>query len=77
MNISFKQYADQFDYIEVLKVTIRPDGNYAIPSEKDGKIANVTPEERHRLREFLLAFCDRLECPSEEHVKKERKAAGR
>lgn len=70
MNISFRQYADQFDYIEVLKVTIKPDGSYAIPSEKDGRIANVKPEERHRLREFLLEFCERLEEPSVERAKK-------
>ena len=73
MNISFRQYADQFDYIEVLKVTIRPDGSYAIPSEKDGKIANVTPEERHRLREFLLEFCERLERPEVEKALKAKR----
>jgi len=68
VNISFKQYAETLDYLEVLKVTISPEGEYRIPSEKDGRIALVNPEERARLREFLLEFCKRLECPNPEHA---------
>jgi hypothetical protein len=73
MNLSFRQYADTLDYLEVLKVTISPEGEYKIPSEKDGRIANVTPEERQRLREFLLEFCKRLECPNVEHASEPKK----
>jgi hypothetical protein len=74
MNVSFKQYADQLDYIEVLKITISPKGEYRIPSEKDGKIACVEAEERARLREFLLEFCQRLECPNPEHISEPQRA---
>ena len=68
MNVSFKQYAETLDYLEVLKVTISAEGEYRIPSEKDGRIALIVPEERARLREFLLEFCERLECPNPEHA---------
>lgn len=68
MNANFKQYAETLDYLEVLKVTISPEGEYRIPSEKDGRIALVSPEERQRLRSFLLEFCQRLECPNPEHA---------
>ena len=63
MNASFKQYAETLDQIEVLRVTISPKGEYKIPSEKDGRIAVIDPEERARLRQFLLEFCHRLEMP--------------
>ena len=68
MNASFKQYAETLDQIEVLRVTISPKGEYKIPSEKDGRIAVIGPEERARLRQFLLEFCQRLECPNPEHA---------
>jgi hypothetical protein len=68
MNASFKQYAETLDSMEVLRVTISKKGEYDIPSEKDGRIALVDPEERARLREFLLEFCQRLECPNPEHA---------
>jgi hypothetical protein len=61
MNASFKQYAETLDSMEVLRVTISKKGEYDIPSEKDGRIALVDPEERARLRQFLLEFCQRLE----------------
>jgi hypothetical protein len=28
----------------------------------------IDPEERGRLRQFLLEFCQRLECPNPEHA---------
>jgi hypothetical protein len=68
MNSSFRQYAETLDYLEVLKITITPEGEYRIPSEKDGRIALITTEERTRLREFLTQFCVRLECPNPEHA---------
>lgn len=68
MNASFKQYAETLDSMEVLRVTTSKKGEYDIPREKDGRIALVDPEERARLREFLLEFCQRLECPNPEHA---------
>jgi len=68
MNASFKQYAETLDSMEILRVTISKNGEYDIPSEKDGRIALVDPEERARLRQFLLEFCQRLECPNPEHA---------
>jgi hypothetical protein len=62
MNISFRQYADTLDYLEVLKVTISPKGEYKIPSEKDGRVALINADERTKLRAFLLDFCMRMDC---------------
>jgi hypothetical protein len=62
MNSSFRQYADTLDYLEVLKVTISPKGEYKIPSEKDGRVALVDAGERTKLRAFLLDFCMRMDC---------------
>lgn len=60
MNVDFKEYADCLEKIEVLTIVILPDGSYHIPSEKKGKIADVSPEQRERLRDYLLDFCSRL-----------------
>jgi hypothetical protein len=35
---------------------------YSIPSEKEGRIAQIDDDERTRLRGFLLEFCMRLNC---------------
>jgi hypothetical protein len=62
MNASFRQYAETFDTIEVLKVMISPEGEYSVPSEKKGRIAEVSQAERTRLRKFLLELCLRMDC---------------
>jgi hypothetical protein len=70
LDATFKEFAALADYQEVCRITVRPGGTYAIPSEKDGKIAQVSPQARHSLAAFLREFCNRLECPDAEHVKK-------
>ena len=60
MNKDFREYAETLEKIEVLTVIINPEGEYHIPSEKKGRIADVTPEQRERLRLYLQEFCDRL-----------------
>lgn len=60
MNKDFREYAETLEKIEVLTVTITPEGEYNIPSEKKGKIAEVSAEQRKRLRDYLLEFCNRL-----------------
>jgi hypothetical protein len=72
MNSDFKQFVDTLDYLEVMRVTITPKGEFKIPSEKDGKIAQVAPTTRHALAAFLREAADRLECPDAAHVKKSR-----
>ncbi len=65
---NFRQFVDTIDYLEVCRVTIRPDGTFTIPNERDGKIAQVAPRTRRALAEFLREFADRLECPDPKHV---------
>jgi hypothetical protein len=60
MNKDFREFAETLEKIEVLTVIINPEGEYHIPSEKKGRIAEVSPEQRERLRLFLQEFCDRL-----------------
>jgi hypothetical protein len=62
MNASFKAFAEDLDNVEVCRICINPDGEFYVQNERDGRISRVS-SERHRLREFLLAFCQRLECP--------------
>jgi hypothetical protein len=64
LDAKFKEFAALADYQEVCRVTVRPDGTYTIPSEKDGKIAQVSPEARHALAAFLREAAERLECPA-------------
>lgn len=73
MNADFKEYADTLEKIEVLTVTITPSGEYNIPSEKKGRIADVSEEQRARLRDYLLDFCSRL-VPAVPEPKKARSA---
>jgi hypothetical protein len=72
MNANFKAFAEDLDNVEVCRICINPDGEFYVPNEKDGRISRVT-SERARLREFLLAFCQRLECPNIEHAEKPAK----
>lgn len=72
MNAVFKAYADDLHDIEVLAVCIGQDGQFYVRNERDGRVARVD-SERGRLREFLLEFCARLECP--EHAEKKKSKA--
>lgn len=63
MNISFRKYAETQEKIEVLTITITPEGEYKVPSEKKGRIAQIDEAERKRLRRFLLGFaCEMEDC---------------
>lgn len=62
MNSDFRQYAEDLPDIEVGTICIDKDGNFFIRNELKGRIARVIGQ-RGRLREFLLDFCKRLECP--------------
>ena len=62
MNASFRKYAETLEKIEVLTVTITPEGEYNVPSEKKGKIAQIDDCERVRLRHYLFEFACRMEC---------------
>lgn len=62
MNANFKEYAEILEKIEVLTITITPEGEYHVPSEKKGKITEVSTEQRARLRSFLIGFACRLNC---------------
>ncbi len=64
----FFDYVDTLDYMEVCRVVIGRDGEYSVPSEKDGRIAMVSPTTRKALGKFLRKFADRLECPDPHHV---------
>ena len=66
----FLDYVDTLDYMEVCRVVISRDGEYSIPSEKDGRISLVSPTTRKALGKFLREFADRLECPDPSHVRK-------
>lgn len=72
MNANFREVAADLHDIEIVTVCIGQDGEFYIRNEKDGRIARVI-SQRARLRDFLLEFCQRLECPSAEHA--EPKAA--
>ena len=77
LDSKFKEFAALADYQEVCRVTVSPEGKFNIPSEKDGKIAQVSPEARHALAAFLKEAALRLECPAveQEVPKKKSKAA--
>lgn len=62
MNVDFKEWAETLEKIEVLTVTITPKGEYHVPSEKKGRIVDVSPEQRARLRSFLFDFSCRMDC---------------
>lgn len=63
MNASFRKYAETLDKLEVLTVTITPEGEYKVPSEKKGRIAQIDEAERKRLRKFLFGFgCEMEDC---------------
>jgi hypothetical protein len=72
MNASFRKYAETLEKIEVLTVTITPEGEYNVPSEKKGKIAQIDDDERVRLREYLFEFACRMECGDLEDEERER-----
>lgn len=64
----FRDFVDTLDFLEVCRVTISPQGIFEIPSEKEGRIAQVSPKTRKALARFLREFSDRLECPDPRHV---------
>jgi hypothetical protein len=70
LNQKFRDFVDTLDHLEVLRVTISPQGEFSVPSEKDGKIAQVSPTTRKALGRFLRELANRLECPDAKHVKK-------
>jgi len=72
MNRKFQDFVDTLDYLEVLRVTVSPEGEFNVPSERDGKIAQVSPTTRRALGGFLRELADRLECPNPAHAKKPR-----
>ena len=49
----FLDYVDTLDYMEVCRVVISREGEYSIPSEKDGRISLVSPTTRKALGNFL------------------------
>lgn len=62
MNHDFKAFAEDLNEIEVLNICINNEGEFFVKNELKGRIARV-PSQRGRLREFLLGFCERLNCP--------------
>jgi hypothetical protein len=75
LNQKFLAFVDTLDHLEVLRITISPAGEFSVPSEKDGKIAQVSPSTRKALGRFLRELADRLECPDVKHIKRIRRAA--
>lgn len=72
-NTRFADFVSTLDYLEVCRVTISPDGEFSVPSEKDGRIVQVTRRTRSALAGFLREFADRLECePKKEKRSKKR-----
>lgn len=69
MHKHFRELAETLDQMEVCKITCHPDGKFFVPSEKDGRVAQLSPETRQELSEFLRGFADRLLCPNPEHVR--------
>ena len=72
----FLDYVDTLDYMEVCRVVISREGEYSIPSEKDGRISLVSPTTRKALGNFLRKFAERLECPDPAHIKTPRSRPG-
>jgi hypothetical protein len=62
MNRKFAEFVDTLDYIEVCRINIAPDGSFSVPSEKDGRIAQVTFKTRVDLAKFIRELADRLDC---------------
>jgi len=70
IHFHFRDLIETFTHVEVCKVTCNPDGTFEVPSEKDGRIAQISPKTRKALGAFLREFADRLECPDLKHVQK-------
>lgn len=60
MHKHFRELTQTLDYLEVFKLTCKPDGTFAIPSEKDGRVALLSTETRQALAGYLHGFADRL-----------------
>lgn len=61
VNKRFAEFVGTLDYIEVARIVIAPDGGFSVPSEKDGRIALVSPASRKALARFCRELADRLE----------------
>jgi hypothetical protein len=60
MHKHFRELTQTLDYLEVCKVTCKPDGTFAIPSEKEGRVALLSHETRLALSTYLRSFAERL-----------------
>jgi hypothetical protein len=60
-NRTFADFVGTLEYIEVCRIVVSPEGTFSVPSEKDGKIANVSPTTRKQLARFVTEFAKRLQ----------------
>jgi hypothetical protein len=60
-NKRFLEFVDTLDHIEVCRITLSPDGEFSVPSEREGRIAQVSSASRKSLAKFCRSFADRLE----------------
>lgn len=70
IHFHFRDLTETLTHIEVCRITCSPEGEFAVPNEKDGRIAEVSPKTRKALAKFVREFADRLECPDPAHVRK-------
>jgi hypothetical protein len=69
---NFQDVVSTLDSLDVCRVVIAPDGTFSVPSEKDGRVAQISPKARYALAKFLRTLSDRLLCPPAHAKKKQR-----
>jgi hypothetical protein len=60
----FESFVETLDYLEVCRVTVSPEGKFEVPSERDGRIVQVSAASRKSLARFMREFADRLDEPA-------------
>jgi hypothetical protein len=75
MDKDFREYAETLKKIEVLTVEIKPDGEYHVPSEKQGRITEVSPEQQIRLADYLIEFSTRIKATAAAQMPKKARSA--
>lgn len=57
----FADFVDTLDYVEVCRITVTPSGTFEVPSEREGRVVQVSAATRRSLAKFCRAFADRLD----------------